>query len=234
MPWKTQTQFHHNPSTSSQVQTCRQMDINMWPAPCMCCHAWWQWKLNNQWNSMCIINVSVGQSGLLSIVFFITISLFLPPDTTTKQRITSCVLVFKVFNSIRVMNITYHENYWLNIQCWLPIIGTFTLLKNILALGKHFPTQENNLKFLRRRPPHKEWSTQTADSHCWRQAQLMGQACFTGKKETRALLKHSTQQPYVMHSHTEFQNYKTVPRPTTRTAVIHVPLRGLFRRIMPD
>jgi hypothetical protein len=26
------------------------------------------------------------------------------------------------------MNITYHENYWLNIQCWLLFITKFTLL----------------------------------------------------------------------------------------------------------
>jgi hypothetical protein len=30
------------------------------------------------------------------------------------------------------MNITYHENYWLNIQCWLPFIAIFMLLNKCL------------------------------------------------------------------------------------------------------
>jgi hypothetical protein len=51
----------------------------------------------------------------------------------------------------------------------------------------------------------------------------MGQALFTAKKEMRALPKHSIQHQYVMSSHTAFQNYKTLARPTTNTAVLHGP-----------
>jgi hypothetical protein len=115
---------------------------------------------------MCVIGFSVGESGLLKHCLLHYLVIISTSDTVTKQCITPFALVLEGFNNIRVMNITYHENYWLNIHCWLPFTATFTLLNKFFPLGMHFSTQENNLEFLRRRPPHKEWRTETADSHC--------------------------------------------------------------------
>jgi hypothetical protein len=72
---------------------------------------------------MCIIKVSVGESGVLKHCLLHYHFIISGLDTVTKQHMTSCVLVFKGFSNLRIKNITYHENYR-----QLLFINTFTLL----------------------------------------------------------------------------------------------------------
>jgi uncharacterized protein (DUF983 family) len=80
---------------------------------------------NEVWSIKCIIKA---ESALLKHCLLHYHFIISAPDTAKKQHITFCVLVFIEFNSIRVINITYHKNYWLNIQYWLHFIIIFRLL----------------------------------------------------------------------------------------------------------